>query len=182
MLEKYAHVRAMQAIFSEPGKSFSVRSLAAKAGLSPAAAGIALSGLKKEEMVSLGVVGRSYQYRANLESPLCRQWKILFNLDELEESGILGELVKRMPNAQSVLLYGSFARGTNDEKSDVDILAIALRPAKMDLKFLDKMGREVNLSAMSLEQWKKKAASDRVFYENVIYDSIVLHGTRPVVA
>jgi predicted nucleotidyltransferase len=182
MLEHYAMVKAIEGLTAQPSKSFSVRGLAAASGISPGAAGEALSYMKKKGIATLQVIGRTHQYRANLESPLCRQWKILFNLDLLQDSGIARGLAEKIPNVQSVLLYGSFARGTNDGKSDIDLLAIAHKPARVDLGFVNGLGREANVTVMSMGEWKKKAVEGKVFYENVIYDSIVLYGERPVIA
>lgn len=182
MLEKYALVSAMKTILAAPHTPFSVRGLAKEAGLSPGAAGTALEYLRKKGIVSLKTIGRTYQYKAGLDSPLCRQWKILFNLDKITDSKIVEELVKRIPTIQSVLLYGSFAKGTNDEKSDIDLLVIVRHPTKTDLGFVNRLKKEANLSVLSLNEWRKKAVQNKVFYENVILDCIVLFGEKPVVA
>ncbi|MFH1224312.1 MAG: nucleotidyltransferase domain-containing protein [Candidatus Diapherotrites archaeon] len=181
MLQQYAVVQAIQVVLSRPNRAFSVRGLAKEAEISHGASREALSFMKKKGIVSLDIVGRTYQYRASLESPLCRQWKILFNLDLLADSGVAEELLKKIPHIHSILLYGSFAKGTNDEKSDIDLLVIAHRPAKPGVGFAGKIKREVNLSILSLGEWKRKAEKEKAFYDNVIYDSIPLFGERPVV-
>ncbi|HIH32983.1 MAG: nucleotidyltransferase domain-containing protein [Candidatus Diapherotrites archaeon] len=181
MLEKYALIKAIQALTAKPAKSFSVRGLAAEARLSPGAARTALDFMRKKGIASLKVVGKTFQYRANLESPFCRQWKILFNLEELVDAKIAEEIANKIPQVHCILLYGSFAKGTNDEKSDIDLLVVAQGKSKADLGFANKFKREANISILSLQEWKRKALEDKVFYENVIYDSIVLHGERPVV-
>ncbi len=181
MLEQYATIKALGKIASMPRKSFSVRELAICAGISPGASKNALDYLRKKGMATLNVIGRTYQYKLDLESPLCRHWKILFNLDLLEESGIVANLVKNLENIHCILLYGSFAQGTNDEKSDVDLLVIAHKPKKIEPDFAGKLGKEANITIMGMADWRKKADENKVFYENVIYDSIVLYGKRPVV-
>lgn len=181
MLDRFVPLKVLKTITSRANSSFSVRGLANEARVSPAAARMALLYLKKQGVVSIQIVGKTHQYSANLQSALCRQWKILFNLNQLADAKIVEELVQQVPNIQSVLLYGSFAKGTNDEKSDVDLLVITHAPMKPDLGFVNRLGLEVNVSVLSLSEWKKKAATDKVFYENVIFDSIVLFGERPVV-
>lgn len=181
MLSQYAVVKAIQEITSKPSKSFSVRGLAASTGISPGAAKTALDFMRARNVVLLNTVGRSYQYKANLSSALCRQWKILFNLNSLAESKIVDFFLEKNLGIQSILLYGSFARGTNDEKSDIDLLVITQKKASAaDISF-GKIKREANLTVLSFGDWKRKAIQDRVFYENVIFDSIVLFGERPVV-
>ncbi|MFH1751374.1 MAG: nucleotidyltransferase domain-containing protein [archaeon] len=181
MLEKYALVHAMQVLTAVPSKSFSVRGLAREAKLSPGASRIALDYMHKKGMVSLKVIGKTYQYKASLDNALCRQWKTLFNVNELNDSKIVNEIIKRIPLVQSILLYGSLAKGTNDMKSDVDLLVISLKKTKTDLRFVNKIKKEVNVTVFSWNEWRKKAVKDKVFYENVIFDSIVLFGERPVV-
>ncbi|MFH1544903.1 MAG: nucleotidyltransferase domain-containing protein [archaeon] len=181
MLEKYALIKAIQVLTSSPRTSFSVRGLAKKAALSPGAARISLDYMHKKGIVSLKVIGKTYQYKADLENPLCRQWKTLFNLDKIIDSKLIEQTVKKIPQIISILLYGSFAKGTNDEKSDIDLLVISSQKNKADFDFAKKLGKEVNISIFSLPEWKKKAITDKVFYENVIYDSIALFGEKPVV-
>lgn len=181
MLEQYVIVKAIQEVTSKPNKSFSVRGLASGIGISVGASRIALECMKEKGIVTLGVIGKTYQYRANLESPLCRQWKILFNLDSLTDSKLIEQLVEKVPAIQSVLLYGSFAKGTNDEKSDIDLLVVTHKTSKIPAEIANKLSKEANLTILSFGDWKKKAVQDKVFYENVIFDSIVLYGERPVV-
>ena len=179
MLDQYAIIKAIQEITSKPNKTFSVRGLASSAKISPGACKIALASMTKQNLVSFSVIGKSHQYKANLDNALCKQWKILFNLNELNEAKILEQIKKEISNVQAVLLYGSFAKGTNDEKSDVDLLVIAFNPKK--ISFAGKLKKEINLIAFSPSEWKKKALQNKVFYENIIYDSIVLFGARPVI-
>lgn len=181
MMEKYALIKAIQAVLADPSKSFSVRGLARESSISPGASRVSLDYMNEKGIVLLKIVGKTYQYKANLDSALCRQWKILFNLDKITESKIVEECLKKIPQINSILLYGSYAKGTNDKKSDIDLLMIAGKKPKTDLGFLNKLGREVNISIVSLSDWKKKALQDKVFYENVVFDSIILFGERPVV-
>ena len=181
MLEKYILIKAIQKIISEPGRSFSVRELASSTSISVGASKMALDYMKEMGIVTLKTIGKTYQYRADLENPLCRQWKILFNLDLIQKHGIAENLARKIDNIHAIILYGSFARGTNDERSDIDLLVLAHKPKKIDLGFVNKTGKEANITIMGMKDWKSKAKKDRVFYENVIYDSIVLYGERPVI-
>ena len=181
MLEKYATINAIKTLVLHPNSRFSVRGLAMEAKISPGAAGIALAYMKECRMASLKVIGRTYQYKANLQSPLCRQWKLIFSLEEIERCGLVKNILSGIPRAVSILLFGSMGRGTDDEKSDCDILVIATGASRPDLRRVAMRGRETNLVLMSPSEWKKKAKEDKIFYENVIYDSVVLFGNRPVV-
>lgn len=181
MLERYAVIAALKTVLSSPQVSFSVRGLARAAGLSPGAAQTALKYMQQTELVSLKIVGKTFQFKANLDSALCRHWKIVFNLEQITDSRIVQECVKKIPALQSVLLYGSFARGTNDEKSDIDLLFITHHPVKINLGFVNRLKKEANITVFSLNEWRKNALENKVFYENIILDSIALVGEKPVV-
>jgi len=181
MLDEYAKLRALRTLCRQPNQEFSVRGLAKEAKISPAAAGNALEWMKKERIASLRTVGRAHQYKANLQNALCRQWKVLFSLNCIEESKITEEIAQKVPDVFAVLLYGSRARGTDDEKSDYDLLVVAHKKNSARIDSLAKLDAEANLSCLSQKEWEEKAKKNRVFYENIIYESIVLYGNRPVV-
>ncbi len=182
MLNQYAIIKAIETIAARPNKAFSTRELAKAAGLSPAMASIALGYMEKTGIATLDRIGRTHQYRTNLESPLARQWKILFTTSKMEESGLVKNIVGKIPDLQCILIYGSTARGTDDEKSDLDLLIIAHNPPKsISLGLMGRFPNEINALIYSPAEWKKKASQNKVFYENVIYESIVLYGHRPVI-
>lgn len=181
MLEKYALLVCLKEVFGNPLTPFSVQELAKRTKLSPGAARLSLSYMHQKGMVFFQKMGSMHQYKANLENPLTRQWKILFNINEITESKVMAELHKNIPKIQCVMVYGSMARGTNDQKSDVDLLVIAKQTTKVRFNFGKTLAREVNLTILSWTDWKKKAIDEKAFYDSAIFDAIMLEGDRPVV-
>lgn|GEM_PF-1044162 len=180
-LDKYVIIAAIERVLAFSNKAYSVRGLAKELRISVGSAKAALDFMHKRGIVKNSAIGRSYQYRADLENALCRQWKILFNVAQVQRTGILNGILEKSQDVQSVLLYGSLAKGTNDDNSDMDVLVVAHKMPKNRQIATKMMWREPNVSWITLDDWKKKAREDKVFYENVIYDSIVLYGQRPVV-
>ena len=79
-------------------------------------------------------------------------------------------------------MYGSSARGEDTKKSDIDTLIISRKPIKLKpFKSEKKIGRELTFVAYTLHEWRKKAYTDKPFYDRVIIDGIVLYGEKPVV-
>ncbi|MBC2693954.1 MAG: nucleotidyltransferase domain-containing protein, partial [Desulfobacteraceae bacterium] len=107
--------------------------------------------------------------------------KTAYNLAWLEENNLLEYIEERLPGLSTLVLYGSFAKGENDESSDnIDLLAIA--PVKRaDLHLTDYLGKETSLVIFSTSKWKEQAKNNRAFYIDVLTEGIVLFGTRPVV-
>jgi len=184
MMGKNALLKVMAEVLVNASTSYSVHEAARKSGVSVFAAKHALDYLYANDMISLQKIGRTYQYRANLDSYLARQWKILFSLEDLHRARLVENLTKQSKKVSCILLYGSVAIGRDDELSDFDMLVIAdvVPAAKRDLIICARgTRREIAIQIYSPAEWRKKGAVDKAFYDAVIIDSIVLFGHKPVV-
>ena len=120
-------------------------------------------------------------YRANLEDPSLRYLKISYNLSFLQEKKIVEFIINRMKSVTSIMLFGSFAKGENDENSDIDIIVISQSRNKPTSEIAELLNKDVNLLNFTPSQWSKQSKINRAFYLDVIIDGIVLYGTKPVV-
>jgi len=181
MLEEYSVIKIIQEILSHPLKIYTLRELAKLSNTSKDSVAKAIEFMRSREMISLKVVGPTHQYQVNLENPLTRQWKVLFNLEELTQAKLLQEIQSKIPSVSCVLLYGSLAKGTNEESSDLDLLIITEQKLSTKPSIGKSLKREPNTLLLNMKEWKSLAQKDKVFYDNVIIDSIVLYGRKPVV-
>ena len=180
MLEKYALFRVLRAL--RWLDELSVRGCAERAGVAASAAKTHLDWLYSMHVVKRRVVGRSHLCSIDVSSPLARHYKLLFSLYELSAAKLVEELTARWPEISSIVLYGSVARGDDDAKSDIDILVISRKKIRMaDLKSERALKRELTILSYTPQEWREKARRDKVFYDRVIVDSIVLYGEIPVV-
>ncbi|MBI5228997.1 nucleotidyltransferase domain-containing protein [Candidatus Micrarchaeota archaeon] len=182
MFGQYSFVKALGVVLADPSKEFSVRGLGREAQISPSAAKAALDYFEDFGLTQTRAFGRSRLVKADLENPLARQWKALIDVEEIQVSGIVREIIEKL-SPSSITLYGSIAKGTGDKKSDIDLLAIASGPKKkISLSGYEaKLKRSVSLIIATPFEWKRKAEKDKIFYERVMLDSIQLYGDRPVV-
>ncbi len=178
-LNKYILIKVIDKVTSNPNTRYSVRGLSKILNISSSTSKSALDYMKEKGMVTLEVIGKTYQYQIDLSNPLTRQWKVLFNLDKVHGLNLVKNLIKQTDHIYSILLYGSMAKGLNDIKSDIDLLVIVDKNKKFNLNFIK--SQDINISIYTMKEWKRNAKQNKVFYENVIYDSIVLYGDRPVV-
>lgn len=181
MLEEYSTIKVIQEIVSNPTKVYTLRGLAKISGASKGSVAKALEFMQQRKMISLTVVGQTHQYQVILENPLTRQWKALFNLEEINKVKLVEEILVKVSTVRSVLLYGSMAKGTNDKNSDVDLLVIAEQATKSKPSLGKALKREPNVMILNFKEWKALAQKDKVFYDNAIIDSIALHGRKPVI-
>jgi predicted nucleotidyltransferase len=76
--------------------------------------------LHEADLVEKDRRGRTNFYRANLKSPIARQFKVLFNV------WALNDLVDQIKHtSQRVVLFGSCAEGTDVEESDIDLFVLS---------------------------------------------------------
>jgi len=181
MFDEYSSIKILKEILSHPSKVYTLRGLAKASKSSKNAVGKAIEFMTQRNLIERKVVGPTHQYQVDLENPLVKQWKILFNLEELNQAKLMEEILAKVPNVQSVLLYGSLAKGTNDENSDVDLLIIADSKYQTKPSLGKSLKREPNTLLLNIKEWKSLAEKDKVFYDNVIIDSIALYGKKPVI-
>ena len=141
----------------------------------------ALDLLVKDRLIRRDEFKNQILYKGNLESSAFKHLKVAYNLAWLEEKGIVDHLKENLAGLSSLVLYGSFAKGENDEKSDIDILAISSSAKKRDIGLMDMLGREISLTVLKPAEWKEQAKKNKAFYMDIITEGIVLFGTRPVV-
>src|SRR3989338_10248841 len=96
----------------------------------------------------------------NLET---RALKILLNLSKFDKS-----LFKKYKFVKSAGIYGSFAKGTNNEDSDIDLWLLIEKTKEEDLAMLGSELREKKFNIKPLYLTKEKLSlikkSDQVFY------------------
>jgi predicted nucleotidyltransferase len=181
MLKKYALFRVAD-ILINTAKELSLREIAKKADVGAATSKACLDYLKKKDIVKRKIIGKSHLYSLNLDNFVVKHMKILNSLSIIKDSGLVKELLENYKTISSIALYGSLARGEDTEKSDIDILIISRKPIKLNpLKSEKKINKEIVFIIYTLPEWRKKAETDKPFYDRVIMDGIVLYGEKPVV-
>lgn len=180
MLGKYALIKVIKGLLES--EEISLRELARRVKVGSGTAKIHLDYLFKNKFVTRKVIGRNHLYKLDKDNVVVRQMRILCSLFEIQKAGIVEEILERYEFVLSVLLYGSVAKGLDDFKSDIDILIITRKPLKLKpLNAEKKIGREVTFVVYTLTEWRRKAKEDKVFYDNIILNSISLYGEKPVV-
>ncbi|MCK5149541.1 nucleotidyltransferase domain-containing protein [Candidatus Pacearchaeota archaeon] len=120
-------------------------------------------------------------FKANLDSIVFRNIKLIFSLKKVEDSGIIKALEKKV---SYVVIFGSIAEGLDDEKSDIDLLVIGKDKKKIReiiFQYQKKFDRELNSHIFSWFEWKKQAKINKAFYQEVITKGVCLVGEKPIV-
>ncbi len=180
LYQKIVQLKVLGLFMRNPYERYYLREAARTLKTSPMTVKRALDMLMGERLLVREEFKDLLLYKANMESPAFRHMKAAYNLAWLEGKGVVDYLKDRLPGMSSLVLYGSLAKGENDEKSDIDLLAIA--PQKNKETGLSRyLGRETSLTVFSPSEWAEQAKKNRAFYIDVITEGIMLSGTRPVV-
>ena len=156
--------------------------------------------LAKEGLVEQKIEGQEKYYKLNLTSPRTRKLCELFEIDKREKlykekrrlAWVLEDFTKRVsdfaPEVQSVILFGSVARGQATPRSDIDILVIA--PNSGEERFNELMNAVDRLAAevsgrhpaklvpivMMTKDFEKSIKDKKRFAADISKDGIVLFG------
>lgn len=179
LFQKYAELRVMRFLFLS-GQGFHLKEIARRTKTSPATVSKLLAGLLKDGLIKKQIVGNAHIFKADTENPIARGLKVLINLLLLQQQNIVEKILGVDENAHTIVLYGSFANGTNDNKSDLDLLIITNSKTKFDSvarQLENKIGVPVNIGVFSMLDWKKCRQKNKPFYDSIKTNHFVLHGS-----
>ena len=162
-LEKLFRSRAqifiLRLFFLNPAGEFHLNDIARKTGLAPSVVAKECAVLLSLGLVKKSVRGNLTIYQINRESVIHDELKRIFMKYELLDELLSSRL--RTEQVRYALIYGSFAKGTEGGRSDVDLLVVggidedSLSKAVNEVE--RKTGREVNYIL-----WREKEFAEKV--------------------
>jgi len=182
LYHKMNNLKVLEVFLTNPYEGYYVRELSRLSGCSPMTALRACRLLMEDGLiVEQKMKGRNL-FRGNLDATSFRFTKIAYNLERIERSGLVAFLDAEFEDIHSLVLYGSFAKGRDGPRSDIDLAAIVPRDRAVELKRFEKaLGHPVSLEVFTTKKWADQAKSNRAFYMDIITEGIVLLGRRPVI-
>ena len=130
------------------GEKLNQRTIAGFLRVSPTAIKKALPLLEKEELIKLEK-GKNINLNfvsLNQDNKRAIELKRIQNLKNIYESGLADFLEENLPGC-TIILFGSYSRGEDIMKSDVDIAIIGTRGKEVDLNvFEKKMEKEIRIN------------------------------------
>lgn len=135
-------------LFMNVGDTFNARGLAVPLEVSQPAIAKALPLLEKREFISVSKDRKSKRLsiELNMENPLVIGMKRADNIRQIYESGLAEFLREKFPSC-AVIVFGSFAKGEDRRKSDIDIAIIGTKGKNLDLSdFEKKLTKEIRVN------------------------------------
>lgn len=163
-------LRALRALFAEPGRGFGQRELAAEAGLDPGGVARLL-----KRWTAAGLVTRRQQdglprYYASTDPALAPLVTLMQQDSALVRT--LRDALAGKAGVQVALIFGSVARGTAGAASDLDLLVLgSLSELKLNaaLKPVGRaLGRAVHATACTIDSFKKQVRGGESFALGIV--------------
>ncbi len=162
--------KVVAAFFLSPGEKHNAWELAQRLGESYSAVWKELGRLEGLGILTSEQRGNSKDYQVNKACPIAHELRSIV----LKTEGV-GMLLKRklqeMDSVNEAFIYGSYASGEADVRSDLDVMIIGevklnqLAPVISDLE--NELNRPINYVIYSEEEWNEKLAVNDPFVESV---------------
>ncbi|MFH1365372.1 MAG: nucleotidyltransferase domain-containing protein [archaeon] len=130
------------------GLSLNQRAISKILGVSQPAVMKAIPNLKHENLIKIeqDKESRRWAIELNRDNLRIMQLKRIDNLKLIYETGLFDFLEKEFAGA-TIILFGSYSRGEDNFKSDIDFAIIGRKDKKIDLtKYEKKLEREININ------------------------------------
>lgn len=117
--------------------------------------GLAHTSVKRnlDKLIKLGLIleslekkgGRKFPlYSVNSDNKLFKKYKIIYNISAILQSNLI-EFIEEKLMPKSIVLFGSYQRGEDIEKSDIDLF-VECKKEELDMSsFEKKLGRKIEL-------------------------------------
>lgn len=169
----------LKPFFREPAKGFLIREVSKMTNINHTTVRKWLLYYAKEGMLNKRGTSLYDQFYANPASRKFLNLKVYHNLEAIRESGIV-ETIERSYNFPPIALFGSYAKGEDDQNSDIDICVISDINREIGIEGAEKtLGKEVSIHHFTRKGWTslKKTNPHLV---NGIANGIVLSGQLEV--
>ena len=170
------NIKILKFFIEEPEKQFHVRQLSKILKKSPTTISKYLKELEKKGILKYEKKLNHLLFKANTENEKFKKIKLDYNLEILQDSGLIDYLVKEFNHPEAIILFGSFAKAENNSKSDIDLLIVS--PSKKEIsldKFEKKIGYKIQLFVHSDKEINKLKKSNIELLNNWV-NGIVISG------
>lgn len=159
-------IKVLRFIADKPFTKFYLREISKKLKISPSSVKKALDRLIELNLIKSENFGNLRIVYGNIDEILFKQYKILTNVE------FVNPIVKELLPATGIILYGSYAKGENDEDSDIDIIVIGNKKPKNILSWKEK---KIQIKFFKPYEWDEQIKKNKAYHKEV-KKGILLYG------
>ncbi|MFB6144525.1 MAG: nucleotidyltransferase domain-containing protein [Candidatus Nanohaloarchaea archaeon] len=183
-------LKILEELLDHPEKKYSISDLSEESGASYDLTHRFVKHLSELGIISRKKLGGSVIVQLNQESPYVEKLKELVKIDSqplVEKAEQYAEELKREKEIESVILFGSVARGTPRTDSDIDVLILVGEKEEEIERYSNQLAskyeREEQITlapvVQSRERFLEDLETESPFAEEVKKEGIVLTGRTP---
>lgn len=174
---KFVGFRVLEFFLTHPSLEIHLNELARNLEIARGSAKSYCDIFVKEGLILESSKGNLRLFRLNRDDFAAREVTKAYYLLKLKRLGI----ERLAEGCTSLAIYGSFARGDIDERSDLDLLVIG-EDGSVDrdevLKLQDALNREVQLTLLPYYRWETMKKDGDKFAESVLKKHVLVSGVE----
>ena len=169
-MSKIIDIDEILSIFvEEPDKKLNVREVARMAGVTPTTASKHLKNLSKNKFLLKKKERNMILYSADTESQTFRDFKIYQNIKKIKETGVVDFINTELSYPETIILFGSYAKGENTKRSDIDLFILSESKKGIDCgKFQKILGAEIQTFIYSRKETEGMKTKNKELLNNII--------------
>jgi predicted nucleotidyltransferase len=162
--------RLLAYYFTNPTARHHLRDLAQRLGVDPSNLSKELAHLEREGLFRSELSGRQKYFQLNREYSLYNEVRSIV-AKTIGVVPLLSQSLRTLDGVKEAYLFGSFASSQQISSSDIDVLVIG-QPNEEQLaqtaqKLERQLGREINYTVLTPNEFKQRRARKDTFLENV---------------
>lgn len=174
-----------------PEKGFTINGIAKELQQFYSFVNRVVSRLAKEGVITINRIGKAHQCSSNLDNEKTRALIVLAELEKKDELYVANKKLKLIledfissikelkSNLLSIVLFGSYAKGTAAEKSDIDLLILVKKRfpvEKITREIYAKYGVEISPVLLTEKEFKEQ--KNKEIIKEIIKNHCVLLGAE----
>ncbi len=181
LFQKYIAWKILAHFLKYPTTKYYIKELARELKVSPGSVSTTVRMLETDKILERDEIGQTHLYKLNQEHPAATSLKKSYTLIRILEADFINRFLITDENIISLALYGSYAKGDYDEKSDLDVLIIT--SSKKDIfnvigmELRDELEITLSMSIFRLSQWRQLSKKNDAFYRRIVENHVLLYGS-----
>ncbi len=174
---KFVGFKILEYFLRYPSEKTYLKELAKKLQISPRSVKIYCDLFEKEGLIKREIIGNMHIFTTNNDNFRVREMKRAYFLNLLGEMNI--ENIAK--DCASIAVYGSYASGNYDDKSDIDILIIGNKKnvkRELVVNIMNKIDKEIQLNVIPIIKWEKMKKDKDHFVKNIIRNHVLIKGVE----
>jgi predicted nucleotidyltransferase len=173
-----SQARVYRCLFGQPERAFHLNELRRLTGLGSASLQRELNRLADAGLVTSERVGNLRRFRANPDSPVYLELVALTRKVLGAEPMLREALAVLVPNLRAAWIYGSHAKATETESSDIDVMLIGNRVTlsrvlEVVTPIEAELGRKINAALYTTAEFGRRRAEPDSFVNRVLAQPVL---------